>query len=149
MTPVNDTPTGPDAPDQAQAMPAGELRTLTQAELAAMPRKRPGPVTLADRDGVFVHSFKCSVCDLEFVLFSWQAHRHSVGATYCPECGQRTPMLHWLGQTSDSPTFRTDGPGTEIYQMSPLIDGPMLDDSVPPADDRFDFPPPPDAEAAP
>ncbi len=49
-----------------------------------MPVKAPGPVTLQDRQGVFVHSFKCSICDLEFVVFSWRANRHRVGSTFCP-----------------------------------------------------------------
>ena len=120
------------------------VKALTPEELAAMPRKILGPVTLAEREGVFVHSFKCSICDLEFVVFSWQADRHGVGRTYCPECGYPTPMLHWRGQTSWSVTFGGGPAGTEIYRMCPLVDGPMLDDSVPAADDRFDVGPPDD-----
>jgi len=114
-------------------------QTFTPADLAAMPRKILGPVTLAEREGVFVHSFKCSICDLEFAVFSWQANRHGVGRTCCPECAQPTPMLHWRGQTSGSFQFDGDPAGAEIYQMCPLVDGPLLDDSVPAADNRFEL----------
>ena len=133
MSPVDDGPERPPEPLQTSTE-----RTFTQAELAAMPRKILGPVTLADREGVFVHSFKCSICDLEFAVFSWRADRHGVGRTSCPECGEPTPMLHWRGQTSRSVEFGGDPEGTEIHQMCPLVDGPLLDDSVPAADDRFE-----------
>ena len=116
-------------------------RAFTSAETAAMARKIPGPVTLADREGVFVHSFKCSVCDLEFALFSGRANRHVVGRTCCPECGVPTPMLHWRGQTSWSVEFDGDPLGAEIYQLCPPVDGPLLDDSIPASDDRFDLGP--------
>jgi hypothetical protein len=102
-----------------------------------MPVKRPGPVTLQDRQGVFVHSFKCSICDLEFVVFSWRADRHRVGVTFCPECGERTPMLHWRAQASDSLDFQTDGTGLEIYQMCPPLEGALMDDFVVPPDSRY------------
>jgi hypothetical protein len=136
---LNDAADHPDLPPEP--MQTSGVRTFTHEELDAMPRKRPGPVTLADREGVFAHSFKCSICDLEFVVFSWQASRHGVGRTCCPECGYATPMLHWRGRTSGSVDFDADGAGTEIYQMFPLVDGPLLDDSVPCADDRFDLGP--------
>lgn len=105
-----------------------------------MPVKRPGPVTLKDRQGVFVHSFKCSICDLEFTVFSWRANRHRVGSTFCPECGTQTPMLHWRAQTSENVGFSSDGPGREIYQMFSPSDAPLMSDSVIPADDRYNFP---------
>jgi len=122
------------------AYPPGDLRTFSAEDLDRMPVKAPGPVTLAHRQGVFVHSFKCSLCDLEFVLFSWRANRHRVGTTFCPECGERTPMIHWRTQTSDSLDFRSDGPGREIYQMCPQLDGPLMDDSMLPPEDRYTFP---------
>jgi hypothetical protein len=97
--------------------PPFEMTTISAQDIARMPAKRPGPVTLQDRQGVFAHSFKCSICDLEFVVFSWRANRHVVGTTFCPECGVLTPMLHWRVQTSQSLEFCSDGPGREIYQM--------------------------------
>jgi len=119
--------------------PPFELTTISAEDVARMPVKRPGPVTLRDRQGVFAHSFKCSICDLEFVVFSWRADRHRVGSTFCPECGTRTPMLHWRAQTSESLEFCLDGPGREIYQMFSPSDAPLMDDSVIPADDRYTF----------
>lgn len=122
------------------AYPAFELTTISAEDVAQMPVKAPGPVTLQDRQGVFAHSFKCSICDLEFVVFSWRADRHRVGSTFCPECGIRTPMIHWRAQTSQSLEFCSDGPGREIYQMFSSSDAPLMVDSVVPADDRYTFP---------
>ena len=119
--------------------PPFESSTISAEDFARMPVKKPGPVTLQDREGVFAHSFKCSICDLEFVVFSWRANRHRVGSTFCPECGERTPMLHWRAQTSQSLEFCSDGPGREIYQMFSPADAPLMGDSVMPADDRYTF----------
>ena len=122
------------------AYPPGEMTTISAADLDRMPVKAPGPVTLGDRQGVFAHSFKCSICDLEFVVFSWRAGRHRVGSTFCPECGKPTPMIHWRTQTSESVEFCSDGPGLEIYQMFSPSDAALMLDSVFPADDRLTFP---------
>lgn len=119
------------------AFPPFEIATISAQEVARMPVKRPGPVRLRDRQGVFVHSFKCSICDLEFIVFSWRADRHRVGSTFCPECGTRTPMLHWRAQTSESLDFSSGDPGLEIYQMFSTPDAPLMDDSIIPADDRY------------
>jgi len=113
--------------------PPFELTTISAQDVARMPVKRPGPVTLRDRQGVFAHSFKCSICDLEFVVFSWRANRHRVGSTFCPECGVRTPMIHWRGQTSQSLEFCSDGPGREIYQMFSPADAALMHASVLPS----------------
>jgi len=75
-----------------------------------------GPVMLADREGVFIHSFKCRDCRLEFAVFSWLANRHRVGVTFCPECGERTPMLHKRATVNESPTFTLDGTN-EIFGL--------------------------------
>jgi hypothetical protein len=120
--------------------PPFELTTVSAEDFARMPVKRPGPVTLQDRQGVFAHSFKCSTCDLEFVVFSWRANRHRVGSTFCPECGVRTPMLHWRVQTSQSLEFCSDGAGREIYQMFFPSDAALMHDSVLPSQDRYEPP---------
>ena len=120
--------------------PPFELTTISAQDVARMPVKKPGPVTLQDRQGVFAHSFKCSICDLEFVVFSWRASRHRVGSTFCPECGRPTPMIHWRTQTSQSLEFCSDGPGREIYQMFHLPDIALMRDSVLPSQDRYDRP---------
>jgi hypothetical protein len=128
----NDPPLG--------AYPVSELTTISAEDVARMPVKAPGPVTLQDRQGVFVHSVKCLICDLEFMVFSWRANRHRVGSTFCPECGKPTPMIHWRTQTSQSLDFCSGGPGREIYQMFSQADAPVMNDSVVPADDRYTFP---------
>jgi len=117
-----------------------EQATISAEDFARMPVKRPGPVTLQDRQGVFAHCFKCSICDLEFVVFSWRASRHRVGSTFCPECGRPTPMIHWRTQTSPSLEFSSEGPGQEIYQMFHLPDVALMHDSVLPSQDRYDLP---------
>ena len=117
--------------------PPGVPTAFSAEDVAKMPVKRPGPVTLQDRQGVFVHSFKCSICDLEFVVFSWRANRHRVGSTFCPECGVPTPMIHWRVQTSQSLEFCCDGPGREIYQMFSPADAALMHDSVLPSQDRY------------
>jgi hypothetical protein len=122
------------------AYPLGVLTTFSEEDAARMPVLKPGPVTLQHRQGVFVHSFKCSICDLEFMVFSWRANRHRVGSTFCPECGRATPMIHWRTQTSTRLDFSSDGPGREIYQMFSHADAPLMDDSVVPADNRYTFP---------
>lgn len=118
--------------------PPFELTTISAQDLARMPVKRPGPVTLQDRQGVFAHSFKCSICDLEFVVFSWRANRHRVGSTFCPECGVRTPMIHWRVQTSQSFEFCSSGAGREIYQMFSPSGAALMHDSVLPAEARYE-----------
>jgi len=99
--------------------------------------RTPGPVTLADREGVFAHSFKCCDCDLEFVLFSWRAHRHGVGTVACPECRRATPMLHWAAQLSTATAFTTDGQQPEIYHYVPVGHAVLLDDSSEPPASRY------------
>ena len=92
-----------------------------------------GPVMLADREGVFVHSWKCLGCRVEFVVFSWLLNRHRVGRTFCPECGQRTPMIHWRDTFSASRRMIVDdsrlGHSLEIFDCVPCGDADLMDDS--------------------
>ena len=80
---------------------------------------------LDQRKGVFVHSFKCLDCSLEFALFSWWPDRHMVVNTYCPECCRVTQKTHWRADISTTPgaKFR-DGP--EIFDFSPMGEDPRL-----------------------
>ena len=116
------------APDQD----ALEVRTelLPTEEIVLHP---DGPVTLEDREGVFAHSFKCSSCQLEFVLMSWKQSRHRADNTYCPECGLLGEKMHWRACLSESQEFVDDGTSVEIFNMIPagrdaeLIDVPSPD----------------------
>ena len=85
-----------------------------------------GPVTLGDREGVFAHSFKCWVCQLEFVLMSWKRSRHRADNTYCPECGEVTAKMHWRACLSESQDFVSDGTNVEIFTVIPVGHDPEL-----------------------
>lgn len=80
---------------------------------------------LSERQGVFIHSFKCLECSLEFALFSWWPDRHTVVNTVCPECGRVTQKSHWLA-TVDSTPGQAFGEGPDIYNWSPLGPDPRL-----------------------
>lgn len=80
---------------------------------------------LSERQGLFIHSFKCLDCSLEFALFSWWPDRHSVVNTACPECGRVTQKSHWLARVSDNPR-QAFGQGPEIFHYSPVGPSPRL-----------------------
>ncbi len=80
---------------------------------------------MKERQGVFVHSFKCQVCRLEFALFSWWPDRHVVGDTACPECHRITPKVHWVSVLPQDPQQQF-GDGPEVYHHSPLGPDPKL-----------------------
>jgi hypothetical protein len=96
---------------------------VTQTELLPTDELVPhpaGPVTLNDREGVFAHSFKCTECQLEFVLMSWKRSRHRADNTYCPECGEVTEKTHWRACLSASQDFVDDGTSVEIFHVTPV-----------------------------
>lgn len=76
------------------------------------------PVGVEDREGVFVHAFKCRVCGLEFQLYSWRRDRHKVGSVFCPECGEQTPMLHWRTCVNESKELGRQDEEGEIYKLT-------------------------------
>src|SRR6059036_3920097 len=80
-----------------------------------------GGVQLADREGVFAHSFRCRRCTLHFVLFSWSATRHTPNTIVCPECGGSGEFLHRITQLSESRRFSlAPDRETEIYDVWPF-----------------------------
>jgi hypothetical protein len=81
------------------------------------------PVGVEDREGVFVHAFKCRDCRLEFQLYSWKRDRHRVGEVYCPECGRATRMLHWRACVNPSRTPGGPESATEIYSLTTRFPG--------------------------
>lgn len=86
-----------------------------------------GPVMLADRTGVYVHSFKCRHCRLEFQLFSWLDDRHTSARVFCPECGLAGRKLHWIATVNEAPEF-LGGSGREIFRLNPHPGSILLDD---------------------
>jgi DNA-directed RNA polymerase subunit RPC12/RpoP len=96
-----------------------------------------GPVTDKDREGVYVHSFKCLRCALHFMVFSWRADRHTIRTVICPECGQREGLFgHWRATLSERKEFqyplrraiRFDHT-QEIYQAHDWPGSVLLDDT--------------------
>ena len=80
-----------------------------------------GGVQLADREGVFAHSFRCRRCTLHFVLFSWSATRHTPDTIVCPECGDSGGFLHRITVLSEIRTFNLAPNRTpEIYDVWPF-----------------------------
>ena len=77
------------------------------------------------RQGLFIHTFKCESCSLEFAIFSWWPDRHTVVNTSCPECHRITPKAHWMSTLSDDPAQRF-GEGPEIFHNSPVGPDPKL-----------------------
>ena len=88
-----------------------------------------GPVTIGQRQGVFIHAFRCGSCSLHFALFSWRNDRHRVGEIVCPECREATPMGHWLTVVSESKLMVRDGSSPEVFDFVPG-DGVLLDDTA-------------------
>lgn len=81
-----------------------------------------GGVQLADREGVFAHSFRCRRCSLHFVLFSWSATRHTPDTIVCPECGGSGGFLHRITVLSEIRTFNVAPDRTpEIYDVWPFL----------------------------
>lgn len=84
-----------------------------------------------DREGVFVHAFKCQQCELEFQLFSWLRDRHRIGGVFCPECGEKTPMLHWRTCVNESKELGRQEEEWEIFRLTTRFPGfILLDDSA-------------------
>jgi hypothetical protein len=79
-----------------------------------------------EREGVFVNAFKCRVCGLEFQLYSWKRDRHRVGSVFCPECGEKTPMLHWRTCVNESTEVGSREDDWEIYKMTTRFPGFIL-----------------------
>lgn len=104
------------ANDKPGGLPPARTELLDLTDLTPHPG---GPVNLDDREGVFVSSFKCHACQLEFALMSWVRDRHTADNTYCPECGTITPKMHWRATLSEHRDF-ADGGGTEIFNLIPL-----------------------------
>ena len=78
-----------------------------------------------ERQGLYIHSFQCMACSLEFALFSWWPDRHTVVNTHCPECGRITQKSHWRSDVVTQPGQRF-GEGPEVYHYSPVGPDPQL-----------------------
>jgi hypothetical protein len=69
-------------PQRGQPFDPDDPEEESTFHMAIDPKLLPKPdlsggVQLANREGVFAHSFRCNRCTLHFVLFSWARARHS------------------------------------------------------------------------
>ena len=116
MTPQIGRPSNPDDPDGERTF----MMDVPTADLMPYVDLRGG-VQLADREGVFAHSFRCRRCRLHFVLFSWAAERHRPETIACPECRSSGAFLHMVTQLSASTDFDVaPDRQPEIYDVWPF-----------------------------
>jgi hypothetical protein len=116
MAPQTGRPYDPNDPDGERT-----FTTVMRTEDLAPHVDLSGGVQLADREGVFAHSFRCRRCTLHFVLFSWSASRHRPDTIVCPECRSSRYFLHRITQLSMSTRF-SSAPDRkpEIYDVWPF-----------------------------
>lgn len=106
-------------PMTTKLMPLGDIRVP----------KPISPVGPEDREGVYVHSFKCGNCGLHFMLFSWRADRHNTLNTHCPECGQTGRyLLHYRAVVNESKQFQLTDKPIEIANLFPYPGSVSVDD---------------------
>jgi hypothetical protein len=114
--PEIDRPYDPDDPNEEQT-----FTTMMEAADLAPSVGTSGGVQLADREGVFAHSFRCRRCTLHFVLFSWSAIRHTPNTIVCPECGRSGGFLHRITVLSEARSFSlAPDRAAEIYDVWPF-----------------------------
>jgi hypothetical protein len=65
------------------------------------------PVPIERREGVFIHLYRCRVCQLKWAAFSWLADPPElrVGTVGCPWCRKATPAIHERATVSTSVVF--------------------------------------------
>jgi hypothetical protein len=99
--------------------PPGDPASLTGvADLEPVEASRH-PVPLDRREGVFVHVYRCRVCQVKWAVFSWLADPTElrVGSITCPWCHRTTAAVHERATVSDSRVFLLDDPGREIVGL--------------------------------
>jgi len=104
---------------------AGYQTSLEEIDPATLAPSAQSFAPFRERRGLYIHSFQCEACSLEFALFSWWPDRHTVINTACPECNQITRKSHWISTVVDDPHQRF-GEGPEIYHYSPVGPDPQL-----------------------
>jgi len=116
------TPDGPDDPAVLTGV----------ADLEPVDASRH-PVPLDRREGVFVHVYRCRVCQVKWAVFSWLADPPElrVGSITCPWCHRTTPAVHERTTVSDSREFSLDHPNLEIVGLirSLALEPQLLPDS--------------------
>ena len=99
--------------------------TLQEVDPASLQPSIQTFAPLSERQGLFIHTFKCMACSLEFGIFTWWRDRHTVVNTACPECHRITQKVHWMSTVADNPAQQF-GEGPEIFNYSPAGPDPKL-----------------------
>ncbi|MBP1704900.1 MAG: hypothetical protein H6Q36_639 [Chloroflexi bacterium] len=65
------------------------------------------PVPIERREGVFIHLYRCRICQLKWAAFSWLADPPElrVGTVACPWCRRPTPAIHERATVSNSVVY--------------------------------------------
>ena len=116
---------GAEEPRPQNIHEAGYETSLEEVDAATLQPSIQSFAPYRERQGLFIHTFKCEACSLVFAIFSWWPDRHTVGNTACPECHRITPKTHWMSTVADSPGQRF-GEGPEIFNYSPVGPDPRL-----------------------
>ena len=122
---MTESPPGTERPRPQDIHEAGYETSLEEIDPATLQSSIKSFAPYQERQGLFIHTFKCEACSLEFAIFSWWPDRHTVVNTACPECHRITPKAHWMSTVADDPAQRF-GEGPEIFHHSPAGPDPKL-----------------------
>jgi hypothetical protein len=105
------------------------LDDLLRRVVGTSPRR--GGVALAEREGVWIHSFMCNRCGLHFKVHSWLPDRHRTETVWCPECGQHDGQFrHYRVRTSEIAGRLDLGHPGEIFNHCEHPGSRLMDDST-------------------
>ena len=122
---MSESVSGAERPRPEDIYEAGYEISLKDIDPATVQPSIQTVAPYAERQGLFIHTFKCEACSLEFAIFSWWPDRHTVVKTACPECHRITQKVHWMSTVADSPAQKF-GEGPEIFNYSPVGPDPRL-----------------------
>lgn len=122
---MNESAPGAEGPRPQNIHEAGYETSLEEMDPATLQPSIESFAPYLERQGLFIHTFKCDACSLEFAIFSWWPDRHTVVNTACPECTRITQKSHWMSTVSAMPG-QAFGQGPEIYHYSPVGPDPKL-----------------------
>jgi hypothetical protein len=122
---MSDSVPGEETPRPKNIHEAGYETSLEEIDPATVQPSIQSFAPYMERQGLFIHTFQCMACSLEFAIFSWWPDRHTVVNTTCPECHRITQKSHWMSIVADNPKQRF-GEGPEIFHYSPAGPEPRL-----------------------
>jgi len=122
---MNESTPGTESPRSENIHEAGYETSLEEIDPATVTPSVQSSAPYWRRQGLFIHTFKCEACSLEFAIFSWWPDRHTVVSTACPECQRVTRKAHFMSTVSDNRVQRF-GEGPEIFHYSPVGPDPRL-----------------------